>query len=168
MRPFRLALALLATLGTALLGACGTRAPEEAAAVAAESTLSRGEPPPAPAAAPALPDFTTPEWTRVTSRAGTYLVCWRSEPRTIPRNADFELDVWVLRDGAPVADAILTVSGFMPEHGHGLLRAPRAERQEDGSYRVTGMLLHMRGHWQLLFEVLEGSLAETAECALEV
>ena len=79
-----------------------------------------------------------------------------------------ELEVWVFHDGAPVRDALLAVSAWMPEHGHGMLRQPRVEVRDDGSYHVVGMLLHMRGHWQVFFEVLEGSLSETAECALDL
>ena len=125
------------------------------------------EPAPAPPA-PALPDFSLPEWTRLTSRAGKYTVCWRSTPAKIPRNADFELEAWVLRDGQNIGEALLGVSGWMPDHGHGMLRQPKIERREDGAFLVHGMLLHMRGRWQLFFEVLEGSLAETAEFALEI
>jgi len=124
---------------------------------------------PEPRGAPdSLPDFTRPEWTRVASREGKYLVCWRSLSGTVPRNADFGLEVWVLKDGAPVRDAHLSVSGWMPEHGHGMSRQPRSESRPDGSYRVAGMLLHMRGHWQLFFDVLEGSLADTAESDLDL
>lgn len=125
-------------------------------------------PPPPPEPASALPDFADPSWTRVTSRAGTYLVCWRPLGGRVPRNEDFTLEVWVLRAGAPVRDAFLGVSAWMPDHGHGMLRQPRPAAQDDGSFRVEGMLLHMRGHWQLFFEVLEGNVAETAECALEL
>jgi len=122
----------------------------------------------AEAMASSLPDFADPSWTRVTSRAGKYLVCWRSLSGSVPRNQDFELEAWVLKDGAPVRGAELTVSAWMPAHGHGMLRQPQVRVNEDGSFRVAGMLLHMRGHWQLFFEVLEGSLSETAECALDL
>lgn len=127
-----------------------------------------GEVAPAPAGAVVLPEFDDPVWTRVASRAGKYVVCWRSLSGKVPRNEDFELEVWVLRDGAPVGEALLEVSGWMPEHGHGMLRKTRTVQREDGSFRVEGMLLHMRGKWQLLFDVLEGSLAETAESVLEL
>ncbi len=121
-----------------------------------------------PEAAATLPDFSDPTWTRVPSRAGKFLVCWRSLTGSVPRNEDFELEAWVLRDGQPAREAQLTVSAWMPDHGHGMLRQPRAEMRADGSFRVEGMLLHMRGHWQLFFEVLEGNLSETAECALDL
>jgi hypothetical protein len=122
--------------------------------------------PEVPASAP--PDFSDPSWTRVASRAEQYLVYWRTPAGAVPRNEDFELEVWVLRDGAPARDAELAVSAWMPDHGHGMLRLPRTERRGDGSFHVQGMLLHMRGLWQLRFDVVESALAETAECALEL
>ena len=144
--------------------ASGTVKHEEEVAETPQSEASL----PPPDAPPSLPDFTDPSWTRVPSRAGKYLLCWRSLTGNVPRNEDFELEVWVLRDGQPARDALLSVSGWMPDHGHGMLRQPRAEVRTDGSFRVEGMLLHMRGHWQLFFEVLEGNLSETAECALDL
>jgi YtkA-like protein len=154
---------------------CACRAePEPASALPASTEPSSATPAPVPlllessATPPALPDFSDPSWTRVPSRAGAYLVCWRPEGGKVPRNEDFTLEVWVLRDGAPVRDGQLSVSAWMPDHGHGMLRTPRSTVQSDGSFRIEGMLLHMRGHWQVFFEVLEGNLAETAECALDL
>ncbi len=162
--------------------ACREELPREAAAmpeVTSEVTLETSPAVPAalvtplakeegPALEVVLPDFADPAWTRVASRAGTYLVCWRARTDQVLRNQDFELEVWVLRNGAPVRDAVLGVSGWMPEHAHGMLRTVRPEARGDGSFRVEGMLLHMRGHWLLRFDVLEGSLSETAECALDL
>jgi len=144
-----------------------THAAPPAAEPAAPSDAP-GEAAPSALAPSALPDFADPAWTRVASRAGRYLVCWRTPDGKVPRNQDFELEVWVLHDGAPVRDAVLSVSGWMPEHAHGMLRAVRPEARGDGSFRVVGMLLHMRGHWLLRFDVLEGTLSETAECALDL
>ena len=123
---------------------------------------------PGPALPPALPDFADPSWTRLASRGQKYLVCWRSTSGSIPRNREFDLEAWVLKDGAPLRDAVLSVSAWMPEHGHGLLRRPEVRANGDGSFVIAGMLLHMRGHWQLVFDVLEGTLSEAAECALEL
>jgi hypothetical protein len=122
---------------------------------------------PAPAA-DGLPDLDDPVWTRVPSRAGRYVVYWRSLTGSVPRNQDFDMAVWVVRDGAPAVAAHLGVNAWMPDHGHGMLREPRAEARGDGSFLVEGMLLHMRGHWTLLFDVLEGTFAETAEHGLDL
>jgi hypothetical protein len=173
-----------------LFGAClGTKSGREgcacgpersSAAEQAEAASSASAPhdsPPSSAAGPApgetgatlaLPDLTGPSWTRVTSRAGKYQVCWRSLSGPVPRNEDFELEAWVLRDGAPVRDAELAVSAWMPAHGHGMLRRARVVPRADGSFRVDGMLLHMRGLWELRFDVLEGTLSEAASCEIEL
>lgn len=138
-----------------------------------EHPAAPGTPETAAAAAPGaiaatLRDFEDATWTRVASVGGKYLICWRSLAGKVPRNEDFELEVWVLRDGAPIGEAILEVGGWMPDHGHGMLRKTRTVRNEDGSFRVEGMLLHMRGTWQLRFDVLEGTLAESAESVIEL
>jgi hypothetical protein len=168
MSGVRILAVALASIGLGCAGADeGTllvpAAPEPEAA-GSPLPSSAGHPTP-PAA---LPDFTDPSWTRVTSRGGRYLVCWRALDGRVPRNEDFELEVWVLRDGKSVEDALLSVSAWMPDHGHGMLRQPKAEARADGGFRIPGMLLHMRGHWQVFFEVLEGTLAETAECAVDL
>jgi hypothetical protein len=122
-------------------------------------------PKPAP---PAPPDFSDPSWNRIESRAGTYTLHWRAPCGAVPRNQDFELEVWVLRQGVVTRDVILDVHAWMPDHGHGMLRKTRSVTQADGSFRVEGMLLHMRGHWKVFFDLLEGAVAETAECAIDL
>jgi hypothetical protein len=146
--------------------------PEESAAASQPGTAPKQAAPPPPLApepaADGLPDFDSGTWTRVPSRAGTYVVYWRSLTGSVPRNQDFDMEVWVVRDGAPATAAHLGVNAWMPDHGHGMLREPRAEARGDGSFLVEGMLLHMRGHWTLLFDVLEGTSAETAEHGLDL
>jgi hypothetical protein len=142
-------------------------APISTASAALEAPPELRQPSPLQPSA-ALPDFSVAGWNQVDSRAGTYRVHWRSLAGKIPRNEDFELEVWVLRDGAPAKDVHLDVHAWMPDHGHGMLRKTRPEPQPDGSFRVQGMLLHMRGHWQLFFDMLEGTVAETAESAVDL
>ena len=52
--------------------------------------------------------------------------------------------------GEPVEDALLTVDGGMPQHGHGLPTAPRASaHQGEGRYRIDGLRFNMGGWWVL-------------------
>jgi len=172
------ALLLLPWLGPGALCSCGGPArPEPAPAPAVEGAAAPAQPAAAPAAEPAptetappaaLPDFSDPSFTRTPSATGAFVVAWRSTPAQIPRNEDFALEVWLLFDGKPRHTSQLGVSGWMPDHGHGMLRSVRAESRPDGSYHVDNLLLHMRGNWLLIFDVLDGSLAERAEHSLEL
>jgi len=170
------ALAFAAWSGGGALCSCGgpERPRETSAPGASEPRVDEVAPPAAPTPEPAedapaaLPDFSDPSWTRTPSAEGKYLVVWRPEPAPLPRNEDFALEVWILIDGQPQHVTQLGVSAWMPDHGHGMLRTVKAEPRPDGSYRVEHMLLHMRGQWLVVFDVLEGTLSERAEHALEL
>jgi hypothetical protein len=57
-------------------------------------------------------------------------------------------------DGKPVIGAKLTVDGGMPEHGHGLPTAPRAEpASAPGKYVIKGMKFSMTGWWVLKLQI---------------
>ena len=51
--------------------------------------------------------------------------------------------------------APLLVEGWMPGHGHGMLRQSEVDDLGDGRYRVRGMLFHMPGVWDLRIKVIE-------------
>lgn len=150
-------LALLCALAS---GACGGAREREA------FPPLEAEAPAGPAAIPS-----PPTWRSIVSREGTYTVQWRALPEPIPSNEPFELEVKLFRGTSelvPLPGARLYVSGWMPEHGHGMLRGPKATDNGDGSYRVRGMLLHMSGRWQLFFDLVDGASSERAQCELEL
>ena len=119
---------LLFVLACTLLAACAP-SPELAAGEQAQSTVYR--------------DHTT---------QGRFLVEVRSDPDPIPLNRPFELLLRVFEgsDGrTPRDDVTITVEGWMPGHGHGMLRKSQVEGLGNGGYRVQGMLFHMAGSWEL-------------------
>ncbi|MAG63046.1 hypothetical protein CMO84_05930 [Candidatus Woesearchaeota archaeon] len=75
-----------------------------------------------------------------------FQVRWASQPHPIPINEPFEIILDVL---GPEADLTLEVEGWMPGHGHGMVRTPRVTPLGQGRYRVQGMLFHMEGAWEL-------------------
>lgn len=159
--------------GESALCSCGGPSAPPAPAQATDAPATAPNAVPAPlepvAETPfALPDFSDPSWTRTPSAAGNYLFVWRPEPAPIPRNQDFTLELWVLADGQAKQVTGLGVTAWMPEHGHGMLRQVQPEPRPDGSYRVENMLLHMRGHWLIVFDALDGNLSERGEHALEL
>ena len=56
--------------------------------------------------------------------------------------------------GEPIGDALILVSGGMPDHDHGLSTAPRITREmESGRYVLEGMKFHMGGRWEIVFQI---------------
>jgi hypothetical protein len=139
-------------------------------ALADASASAPPESPPAePAANPdessALPDLSG--WNTADGHLGQISLSWLPVGHDeIPRNVECELDVVVLADGAPVTGANLRITGYMPAHRHGLVQLPLVEEQGNGAYRVSGLLLHMRGDWELRFTVVADGKMETVSFEL--
>ena len=139
------------------LAACaaGGDAPERAARTAPEAQAEVGL------------DFAG--WTAIASVDPSRSVLWRLVAGgTVPRNQEFELDVLVLHDGAPHAVDRLEVGGWMPDHNHGFVQIPSVRELAPGRYRVEGLLLHMRGTWQVRLVLFEGERNETVVIELEL
>lgn len=71
-----------------------------------------------------------------------------------PAPAVNQLHSWKVKlstpQGEPVKGASFTVSGGMPQHGHGFPTKPRVTREiGDGVYLLEGMKFSMTGWWQL-------------------
>lgn len=53
-------------------------------------------------------------------------------------------------DGRAIEDAVITIDGGMPQHGHGLPTRPRmTQRLGDGVYVIEGVRFNMGGWWEL-------------------
>ena len=107
-------------------------------------------------------------WREGTSPSGRLTLRWRPVEGRVPRNELFDLDVELRRDGAPFGGARLNVRGWMPDHSHGFVHVPRVKNLGDGDYFVDDLLLHMRGSWQLFFDVFVDGDLEAVEFALEM
>lgn len=100
----------------------------------------------------AIPDDLDLSLTRL-STGGLY----RAElsPEAMPITVR-QMHVWTVKlqtaAGAPVTQANLSISGGMPQHGHGLPTAPQVTKNlGDGRYRIEGVKFNMSGWWT--FEV---------------
>jgi len=101
---------------------------------------------------------------------GSYYIYWDSIPPIIPFNQPFSLSAMV-HDGADrslmYTDRELLVDATMPAHEHGMETIPEVTRSESGVYTVDGMLFHMAGEWELVFQVVFEGDTETATFTLE-
>ena len=83
------------------------------------------------------------------------------------------MHTWVAQvtdaDGHPVADAIINVTGGMPEHDHGLPTEPRVTAYlGDGRYLIEGMRFHMGGAWEVVLKVSSGTGEDSLSIPLDL
>jgi hypothetical protein len=82
-----------------------------------------------------------------------YLLVYRTTPAPIVLGQHFSMEVVVCaKAGAPAPGAV-RVDAHMPEHRHGMNYRPTVSAAGPGRYRAEGLLFHMPGHWELVFEV---------------
>lgn len=85
------------------------------------------------------------------SQSGAYRIHIQSEINPLPIN---RIHRWIVHvetaSGETVDDAVLTLSGGMPLHDHGLPTVPRMTAAlGNGDYRFEGIRFHMHGAWEL-------------------
>ena len=90
------------------------------------------------------------------------VVLYRTVPAAIEVGQHFAIEALVCaRPTAPVT--ALRVDARMPEHRHGMNYRAHVSARGEGLYRAEGLLFHMPGHWQLLFDVERGGRTERLE-----
>ncbi|MBL8879854.1 MAG: FixH family protein, partial [Phycisphaerales bacterium] len=94
---------------------------------------------------------------------GRYELSYSTSPDPLPLNEMFSIEVALLdtSTGAPPAapDLALTVDARMPEHQHGMNVTPKVENLGDGRFKVSRMLFHMPGYWELYFDIVVAGVA---------
>lgn len=98
-----------------------------------------------------------------TSDNGSFVVSYASSEDAVPVN---QMHQWTLHvetaGGKPVEDAVITVDGDMPQHGHGLPTRPEVTQNlGDGDYLVEGMKFQMGGWWVMDFTITAGGQTDT-------
>ncbi len=74
-----------------------------------------------------------------------------------PKVGVHTMEVHVLRAGQPVEGAVITVTPFMPEHGHGSTDTPHVIESGGGVYRATPVTFIMSGTWEVTVDAKAGS-----------
>jgi hypothetical protein len=101
--------------------------------------------------------------------SGGVVVHYRAVPAPIEIGRHFAVEAIVCTapPGPPVVG--LRVDAEMPEHRHGMNYRARVSAAGEGRYRAEGLLFHMPGRWQLIFDVDRGARTDrlTADVVLE-
>jgi hypothetical protein len=90
----------------------------------------------------------------------TTVVVFRTVPATIEIGRLFSLEAIVCTKlPGPIAQG-LRVDAQMPEHRHGMNYRPRVSKTDESRYVAEGLLFHMPGRWELVFDVDRGTGSE--------
>ena len=84
-------------------------------------------------------------------------VAWRPAPAPITVGKPFSIEFAVCpRGAAAVAIDRIKVDAWMPAHRHGMNYAPTLSGAAPGPLRADGLVFHMPGRWQMVFELRAG------------
>ena len=84
-----------------------------------------------------------------TLRSGGHTVVYRSAPPRIGEHFAVEFAV------CPAPESV-RVDAWMPEHRHGMNYRAKVSPQGDGRFLAEGLMFHMPGRWQFVFDVESG------------
>ena len=88
---------------------------------------------------------------------GRSVVAYHPDPDPIPLNEPFEVELRIAHaadPARPVEGAQVYVTGWMPDHEHGMATLPETTELGGGTYRARGLLFHMPGDWELRVDVV--------------
>ncbi len=85
-----------------------------------------------------------------------WLLVYRATPEPIPVGQHFVLDFELCPRGEAAPPAEVRVDARMPEHRHGMNYRPSVRSAAPGVYRAEGLMFHMPGRWELMFEWRDG------------
>ena len=89
----------------------------------------------------------------VLSESGKYVLAYRTQPEKIVIGKHFTIELAVCaKDGTAMPDSV-RVDARMPEHRHGMNYKTTVTATGAGRYRAEGLMFHMPGRWEYLFDV---------------
>jgi hypothetical protein len=103
-----------------------------------------------------------------TIESSRYVVSYVTAPRDIVPGEHFVVDFAVCpRDDASVPQSV-RVDASMPEHRHGMNYRAVVVPLAPGAYRAEGLLFHMRGRWELTFDVVTAARTDRLSSSIAV
>jgi len=88
--------------------------------------------------------------------AAQFQLAYRLQPDPVPVGRHFAIDIALCPKGGAALPDELRVDATMPEHRHGMNYRPGVKALGGGLYRAEGLMFHMPGRWELVFELRGG------------
>ncbi len=70
----------------------------------------------------------------------------------------FTIEFELCPHGDAKAPSEIRVDAQMPQHKHGMNYRPSVKALGQGLYRAEGLMFHMPGRWELVFELRDGQV----------
>ena len=86
-------------------------------------------------------------------KSATSTILYRTAPLRVGEHFAVEFAV------CPAPEAV-KVEAWMPEHRHGMNYKPAVAALGGGRYRAEGLMFHMAGRWELVFELRSAGKTE--------
>ena len=83
-------------------------------------------------------------------------IAYRWDPGTLKVGQFFKMEVVACRLPRVEAVQAILVDAQMPAHGHGMNYRPTSAQTGAGSFRFSGLMLHMPGRWRLTVDLVQG------------
>ena len=91
--------------------------------------------------------------TQVRAEGRTAAIAFTTRPARIKVGELFSLDATLCVKAGAGAVRAFKVDASMPDHRHGMNYQPSVVRKGENAYTASGLMFHMPGRWQLVFEV---------------
>jgi hypothetical protein len=90
-----------------------------------------------------------------------YVVAYRTLPEKVAVGRHFGVDFAVCpKPGQPAPEAV-KIDAYMPEHRHGMnYQAVVKPAPAPGQYHAEGLMFHMPGRWEYIFEIRGGGTVD--------
>ncbi len=87
--------------------------------------------------------------------APTVRLRYRLHPDPVAVSQSLEIEVIACPQQGTATPEKVRVDARMPAHGHGMNYRPKTTQLAPGHYHFDGLILHMPGQWQLIFDVMQ-------------
>jgi hypothetical protein len=82
----------------------------------------------------------------------SFSLSYRTQPATIALGEHFSLEYAICPKTGVSLPAMVGVDAWMPEHRHGMNYKASISALGSGRFRAQGLLFHMPGRWEFVFE----------------
>ena len=98
-----------------------------------------------------------------------YTLAFRTQPEKVAVGRHFSVELRVCPKTGAAAPEIVKVDARMPEHRHGMNYNAQVVAAPGGLYRADGLMFHMPGRWEVVFDLSSGGRTDrlTQDLVLE-